>query len=167
MDKIKMSGLFGRFGDTPVDHMDAGPDSDEPFVVDLTGVSRINAQFVELTSDEQSAVERVKARLTDMRNSNGVYGKRGARVEGTLYDPEITHLPSGGKMVSGSTDALREYITRDIEATEELRKRAEVDQIITEGLRMQARGRAAPLPRPTMIAMCIRAVCDDIESWSK
>lgn len=95
-------------------------------------------------------------------NINAVYGKSGAKV----FDIEVTDFPSGGMMLSGSANQLRQYITRDIEATEELRKRMEIDRIITDALFMQARGRAAPVPRPTMIAMCIRAVCDDIESWS-
>lgn len=101
-------------------------------------------------------------RFAELINRNAVYGKMAGKQR-----VSITALPSGGMMVNGSTDALREYITRDIEFTEHMKKRAEIDHIITEALFMQARGRSAPLPRPTMIAMCVRAVCDDIESWSQ
>lgn len=88
-------------------------------------------------------------------------------INGKITEMTIMDLPSGGKMIGPATaDVLREYITRDMDATEALRKRAEIEQTITEALHMQARGHAAPLPRPTMIAMCIRAVCDDLESWS-
>lgn len=149
----------------------------DPAAADLTDIEPLRV----LLTDDATAVERVKARLTDMRNSNGVYGKMGVSVEGTLYDPKvvqrvteegkrrvsITALPRGGMMVSGSTDHLREYLTRDIEATEELRKHYETEQIITEALAMARRGRPAPLPRPTYLAVAIRAIYDDIESWSR
>lgn len=95
---------------------------------------------------------------TSLKNINAIYGKSGASVE-------VTDLPSGGKMVSGSTDALREYISRDIEATEELRKRGEIEHVITEALFMQARGRAAPVPRPTYLHFAIDAICEDWITW--
>lgn len=117
--------------------------------------------------------------LTAEHDTNAVYGKSGAAqglfgarapgVEGTLYDPDldITNLPRGGKMIGPATaDKLREYITRDIEYTESVRKRLETDQIINEALEMQRRGRPAPIPRPTYLAVAIRAIYDDLETWS-
>lgn len=72
-------------------------------------------------------------------------------------------LPSGGKMVSGSANQLRNYILRDIETSEELKKRFDIEHAITEGLRMQARGRAAPLPRPKPLDVYVQHAVDN---WS-
>lgn len=75
----------------------------------------------------------------------------------------ITALPRGGMMVSGSANQLRNYINRDIEITEELKKRFDIENAITEGLRMQARGRAAPLPRPKPLDVYVQHAVDN---WS-
>lgn len=101
-------------------------------------------------------------RFAEFIKRNGVYGKFAAQRR-----ISITALPSGGKMVSGSTDALREYLIRDIEFTEKATKDFATEMAICEGLRMQLQGRPAPLPRPTYLAVAIRAIYDDIESWSR
>lgn len=103
-----------------------------------------------LLTDDATAVERVKARLDELT----------AKIN-------ITALPRGGVMLNGSANQLRNYIMRDIEITEKLKKDFETDRIIDEALAMQRRGRPAPLPRPTYLAVAIRAIYDDIESWSR
>lgn len=101
-------------------------------------------------------------RFVELINRNAVYGKMAGKQR-----VSITALPSGGMMVNGSTDALREYLIRDIEFTEKATKDFATEMAISEGLRMQLRGRPAPLPRPTYLAVAIRAIYDDIESWSR
>lgn len=61
---------------------------------------------------------------------------------------------------------LRMYIRKDLEATDALRKNFETERIIAEALEMQRRGRPAPIPRPTYLAVAIRAIYDDLEPWS-
>lgn len=84
-----------------------------------------------------------------------------ATITGTIYDPKVPQ-----RITEEGNRQLRAYLTGDLESAEELRKRFEIDQIITEALVMQARGRPAPLPRPTYLAVAIRAIYDDLESWS-
>jgi len=111
----------------------------------------------------------------DASNINAVYGKSGSmsefverniaiRAEAKI---NITALPRGGMMVSGSANQLRNYINRDIEFAEKAAKDLAVEMVIAEALVMQRRGRPAPLPRPTYLAVAIRAIYDDIESWSR
>lgn len=137
-----------------------------------------NRRFVTVDL-ESSSLRELAARVGgpfDASNINAVYGKSGSMVESVERKIDairaeakinITALPRGGVMLNGSANQLRNYIMRDIEITEELKKRAEIDSIIDEALAMQRRGRPAPLPRPTYLAVAIRAIYDDIESWSR
>ena len=100
---------------------------------------------------------RAQAKLRTLKQSRGQFGARAPGVEGTLYDPGISNFDN---------KQLREYISRDIEYTESARKFFETEQIIAEALEMQRRGRPAPIPRPTYLAVAIRAIYEDLETWS-
>lgn len=166
MDKIKLPGhgtlvddngnTLGRITDLVIEGVTPTEPSDPLNIEADHGVPG------EITGTITFPEDLGNRRFVELINRNAVYGKMGGKQR-----VSITALPSGGMMVNGSTDALREYITRDIEFTEELKKRAEIDHIIAEALAMQRRGRPAPLPRPTYLAVAIRAIYDDIESWSR
>lgn len=86
-------------------------------------------------------------------------------IAGTVSEPdEVSDVVR--EKIKGMAAKLRANLTRDLEITEELRKRFETEQAITEALEMRRRGRPAPLPRPTYLAVAIRAIYDDLESWS-
>lgn len=93
--------------------------------------------------------------------------QRAAMLALTDPDFKITDLPRGGKMIDPATAAaLREHPTRDIGFAAAAAKDLSTAMVIAEALEMQRRGRPAPLPRPTYLAVAIRAIYDDIESWS-
>lgn len=108
--------------------------------------------------DGMADVIREKIRMSSL---SGTFGARAPGVEGTLYDPNAIH-----RVKEEGNRQLNAYLIRELESTEELVRRFEMEQAITEALAMQARGRAAPLPRPTHLAVAIRAICDDLQSWS-
>nr|DAI87265.1 MAG TPA: hypothetical protein [Caudoviricetes sp.] len=85
-------------------------------------------------------------------------------MEKIVIPPSAIRFPGPTNKVG---EQMRMYIRKDLEATDALRKNFETEQIIAEALHMQHIGRPAPLPRPTYLAVAIRAIYDDLESWSK
>jgi hypothetical protein len=110
-------------------------------------------RFVDLNLEARAQAKLRMLKQSSLKNVNAIYGK-GA---GSFNDPGIGNFDN---------KQLREYISRDIEYTESARKFFETEQIIAEALEMQRRGRPAPIPRPTYLAVAIRAIYDNLESWS-
>lgn len=125
-----------------------------------------------IASTELQPYQREAIAAIEAGNVNRVYGKSGLpNRQMEMYASffadqgvDVTELPRGGKMIGPATaDQLRAYITRDIEATEALRKRVEIEHAIAEGWRLQHLGRPSKPAKPTLISLHVFAV---LNHWS-